>query len=264
MLIEKVKISDTLFINSIALNIYAKLGGTPWTIEKQDKLRKELIVGVGSTINSDGQNVLGIAQIFDYNGRYLIGDCIPISDLDTYSKTLEDYLTSKLDEIITKESKIGNDLRIIFHLNKSASNKYEIKAIENIIAKYNDTNFQYALVHISYAHNYRIYNNVGRDRNIKGLFCQLDDLISLVHFVPQSDTPLLLRVDKRSNFKDLYYISKQIFWFSHLSYRSYIPSKKAVTILYPSLMAKLTEELKEVPSWDIEVLKNLGDKLWFI
>ena len=43
-----------------------------------------------------------------------------------------------------------------------------------------------------------------------------------------------------------------------------MPSKRTVTIMYPSLMAKMTEELKKVDGWDYERLKAVSDKLWFI
>lgn len=34
--------------------------------------------------------------------------------------------------------------------------------------------------------------------------------------------------------------------------------------MYPSLMARMTEELKNVSGWDYDRLKNISDKLWFI
>lgn len=264
ILINKIKNFNNLILDNICLNIYAKLGGTPWTIEKEDKKKEELIIGIGSTTNEQSKAILGIAQIFDYNGKYLIGECSPISDFDSYSENLELYLTNTFKDVLRIDDSKEKNYRLIFHLYKSASNKYEIKAIENTVKKFDNANFQYSLVHISYGHNFRLYNDDGNKQNDKGLYCKFDDLISILHFVPKSDLPLLIRIDKRSNFNDLYYISKQIFWFSHLSYRSYIPSKKTVTIFYPSLMARMTENLKFVDGWDYDILKKIGNKLWFI
>jgi hypothetical protein len=34
--------------------------------------------------------------------------------------------------------------------------------------------------------------------------------------------------------------------------------------MYPSLMARMTEELKKVEGWDYERLKAVREKLWFI
>jgi len=43
-----------------------------------------------------------------------------------------------------------------------------------------------------------------------------------------------------------------------------MPSKKSVSIMYPSLMARMTEKLKKIDGWDYDILKTVGDKLWFI
>jgi hypothetical protein len=34
--------------------------------------------------------------------------------------------------------------------------------------------------------------------------------------------------------------------------------------MYPSLMANITEKLKEVDGWDYERLRAVSEKLWFI
>ena len=64
--------------------------------------------------------------------------------------------------------------------------------------------------------------------------------------------------------KDKDYITKQIYWFCHLSFRSFIPSKRTVTMQYPYLISKLTNEIKQIDGWDYELLKGIGDKLWFL
>lgn len=250
-------------MTNIALNSYAKLGGTAWTIEKEEKLRDELIIGVGSTISSNGQQVLGIAQVFQNDGRYMTGDCSPLSTLDNYTKNLEEHLFQTLQPIVATMSKSGT-FRLIFHLFKSASAKYEIRAINNLREKLSNFSFEFALVHLGYGHNHRLYYNDGKNDVKQGSYIQLNNHSALLHFVGKSDLPLKIDLDKRSTFKSLFYLSKQVYWFSHLSHRSYIPSKRTVTIMYPSLMAKMTEELKMVEGWDYDRLKAVKEKLWFI
>lgn len=250
-------------MTNIALNTYAKLGGTAWTIEKEDKLKDELVVGVGSTISEDGQFVLGIAQVFHNDGRYMTGDCSPLSSLDNYAKSLEDHLYKILLPIVKDMNKSGI-FRLIFHLFKSASAEYEIAAINNLKSRLSEYNFEYALVHLAYGHNFRLYNDDGRQEINQGTYIQLSNYSALLHFVKASDLPLKIELDKRSTFTSLFYLSKQIYWFSHLSHRSYMPSKRTVTIMYPSLMAKMTEELKKVDGWDYDRLKAVSEKLWFI
>jgi len=250
-------------MTNIALNSYAKLGGTAWTIEKEDKLKDELVIGIGSTISKDGQFVLGIAQIFHNDGRYMTGNCSPLSSFDNYAENLENHLFETLKPLV-EEMKNSGTFRLIFHLFKSASEKYEIKAINNLQERLSDYNFEFALVHLAYGHNFRLYYNDGRNDIMTGSYIQLSKHSAILHFVKNSDLPLKIDIDKRSTFTSMFYIAKQVYWFSHLSHRSYMPSKRTVTIMYPSLMAKMTEELKKVDNWDYDRLKFVEDKLWFI
>jgi hypothetical protein len=250
-------------MTNIALNSYAKLGGTAWTIEKEDKLKDELIIGIGSTLSENGQFVLGIAQVFHNDGRYMTGDCSPLSSFIDYAANLENHLFKTLKPLIEEMSKSGT-FRLIFHLFKSASEEYEIKAINGLKERFANSNFEFALVHLAYGHNFRLYYNDGNNDVNQGTYIQLSKHSALLHFVSKSDLPLKIDLDKRSTFTSLFYIAKQVYWFSHLSHRSYMPSKRTVTIMYPSLMAKMTEELKKVEGWDYERLKAVSDKLWFI
>jgi hypothetical protein len=250
-------------MTNIALNSYAKLGGTAWTIEKEDKLKDELVIGIGSTLSENGQFVLGIAQVFHNDGRYMTGDCSPLSSFSNYAANLENHLFKTLKPLVEEMSKSGT-FRLIFHLFKSASEEYEIKAINGLKERLANYNFEFALVHLAYGHNFRLYYNDGNSDINQGTYIQLSKHSALLHFVSKSDLPLKIDLDKRSTFTSLFYIAKQVYWFSHLSHRSYMPSKRTVTIMYPSLMAKLTEELKKVEGWDYERLKAVSEKLWFI
>ncbi|MFR3216419.1 MAG: Piwi domain-containing protein [Dysgonomonas mossii] len=267
-------------MKNIALNIYAKIGGTAWTIEKVEKRKEELVVGIGSSMNKEGKMILGIAQIFHSDGRYLVGDCSPLSTFENYAENLENYLYKSLSDVIDSTINKNNEFRLIFHLFKSASNKYEIKAVENVIKKFSDSNltFKYAFVHLAYGHNFRLFTNdginnekirvFGKEKHVnittKGTYIELSKFQSLIHFVPESTIPLEVRLDKRSTFQDLRYISTQVYWFSHLSHRTFLPSKKTVTILYPSIMSSILEKLREINDWDKMRAEKITDKLWFI
>lgn len=254
-----------LALSNISLNIYAKLGGTAWTIEKEEKRKDELVIGIGSTTGKDGKSIMGIAQVFHSDGRYIVGDCAPLTTFDNYSEVLEEYLYNTLLDVITNHIDTGENFRLIFHLFKSAGKDNEIRAVENVTKRLNNFKFDFALVHLGYGHNFRLYNNDGKYDVAKGTFVKLDYRIALVHFVPKSCLPLKIELDKRSlGFTDLFYLAKQVYWFSNLSHRSYNPSKRTVTIMYPSLMAAMTEKLSEVPNWNYDRLKFVSDKLWFI
>lgn len=260
--IEKIKSSGLKYIiNNVALNTYAKLGGTPWGIEKTEHLKREYIIGIGSTVNEQKKMVMGIANIFDYTGKYFVGDCVPLSGFDDYADKLEEVLYEQLKEITCNYS---DEIRLVFHIFKSPSNRYELKALSNVIDRLNEKVIKFAFVHVGYGHNFRLFNNDGKASVNKGFCININENEALINFVDRSSIPLRITVDRRSNFIDVYHIAKQIYWFSHLSYRSYMPSKKSVSIMYPSLMARMTEKLKKIDGWDYDILKTVGDKLWFI
>ncbi len=254
-----------LMMSNICLNIYAKIGGTAWTIEKEEKLKEELIIGIGSTTSEDGKHILGIAQIFHSDGRYIVGDCAPLSTFDDYSKNLEEYLYSELKKVIDYQISGQERFRLIFHLYKLVGDNNEIAALERVMKRLNNYDFDYAWLHVGYGHNFRLYNDDGKEVLKKGTYVKLSNNTALLHFVPDSDLPLKIELDKRSRgFVDLYSLSKQVYWFSNLSHRSFNPAKRTVTIMYPSLMARMTEELSKIPNWDYDRLKNVSDKLWFL
>lgn len=262
--VKNLKSSNKFLLNNLSLNIYAKLGGTAWTVEKEDKLKEEIVIGVGSTTSDDKKNVLGIAQVFLSDGRYLVAECAPLSTFENYSENLKVYLKKALKKAIDNHIDKSKEFRIIFHLYKSSSYQYEIKAIEDVIEEFKELNFKYALAHIGYGHNFRLFRDDGKADVTRGTYLKLSSNLALINFVKTDNLPLRIDLDNRSTFKDLYYVSKQVYWFSSLSHRSYFPAKKTVTITYPSLMARITEELKQVDGWDYDRLDKVSEKLWFI
>jgi hypothetical protein len=269
--IRKISNSTDLILNSIALNIYSKLGGTAWTIEKDEKERVEIIIGIGTTINFNKQRIIGFANVFDYKGSYLIGSSSQICNFNNYSKNLEKHLINTINnQIKIKGIDKTDTFRLIFHLSKPASKKYEIKAIENALKKFAEYNIQYAIVHLSYNHNYRLFNNSGNSIP-RGTYVEIASRQALLHLGQNSKAPILLRIDKRSvydddekMYKDLYAVAKQVLYFSHLSYRSFKPANVPVTIKYPQLMSKLSSELMVINDWDKSNLEIVKNQLWFI
>ncbi len=208
---------------------------------------------------------IGFANVFDYNGAYLVGDCSQLSTMKEYAKNLEYYLVGTLTKAFLKKGLSEKDrVRLIFHLFKEAGKKHELAAIDNALKRFKGYNIQYSLVHLSYYHNFRIFKNEGRERPYRGTFIQLSTKQALLHMGGRSIVPIQIRLDERSEYRDLYEITRQVLYFSHLSYRTFTPPSQPVTIKYPNLMAKMVSELKKVPDWDPSILNKLNDKLWFI
>lgn len=260
--IETLKHPNDFILGNISLNIYAKLGGTAWGIEKKDTTKRELIIGIGSTVNYNNQQVISIANVFDNSGVYLAGACNPIVEINNYPEELEKLISQLFETLLLGES----DVHLIFHIYKSVGKNREIRALEKVLERYKHINISYAFVHLNYGHNFRVYFNDGKNDLRKGQYIRLNALESLMIVNDKSPIPLKISIDKRSSFKDIYYISQQVFFFSHLSERSFMPSKKPITILYPSIMANLIEKLKIVKKWDYDKLrvKGVTEKLWFL
>ena len=263
--IEKIKENNEFINRDIALNVYSKLGGIAWTVERASNDIPDLIVGIGSTVDQNGERIIGFVSIFDYNGTYIVGDCSQMSTMDEYAKNLEVYLVETLTNALEKKGLSENDeVRLIFHLFKEAGKKHELTAIENALNSLNLSNIRYSLVHLSKYHNFLIFKKQGKDKPNRGTIVQLTSNQALLHLGGRSFVPILVRVDKRSKYNDIYEITQQVLHFAHLSYRSFIQGSKPVTMKYPTLMAKMVTELKEVPNWDYSILNNLNDDLWFI
>lgn len=263
VLIENVRANNEYTLRNIALNVYAKLGGTPWSIES-DSTGEEFIIGVGSSIDRFGSRNIGFASVFDHFGSYLIGSCSQLCQINDYRQNLSTYLSNSLNEIIESRGiKAGAKVRLVFHIYKPASQKYEISAINECLEKFSDYEIEHAIVHVSYEHPYKIFKNIDQQLD-RGCVINLSPLQNLLCMGGKGSTPLQITLDKRSTYKDIFELTKQVLFFSHLSHRSFVPANKPVTTTYPNLLAKLTGDLLSIHHWDPDMLHGMRDKLWFI
>lgn len=264
VLMENVRANNQYTLRNIALNVYSKLGGTPWSIENDSTGGEEFIIGVGSSIDRLGTRNIGFASVFDHFGSYLIGSCSQLCQINSYKENLSTYLSAALDEIIESRGiKVGSKIRLIFHIYKPASQRYEISAIDECLEKFSDYEIEHAIVHVSYEHPFKIFKNIDQQLD-RGCLVSLTPLQSLLCMGGAGNTPLQITLDKRSTYKDIFELSKQILFFSHLSHRSFIPANKPVTTTYPNLLAKLTGDLMAIHHWDPDMLHGMREKLWFI
>lgn len=263
--IETIRRIDNLLLEGIALNLYSKLGGVAWAVEQTQREKIEIVIGISSTVDFNKNRIIGFANIFDYNGNYLIGDCSYLSTQESYLENLKNYLIEVIKRVIEIKGIEKNDkFRLVFHLSKEAGKDTELKAIEYALEIYKDYQIQFGIVHLSFEHNLRLIADKGNNEVTRGTFVQLSNSQALLHFGNKTKTPVLVRLDKRSQFRDIYDISKQVLFFSHLCYRNFRAANVPVTIKYPSLMAKLTYELMQVPNWDPNQLNRIKEQLWFI
>lgn len=264
ILVENARINNEYTLKNVSLNLYSKFGGTPWSIEKEGVDENEFIIGVGSTISDEGVRNIGFASVFDHFGSYIVGSCSPLCKIEDYKESLRNYLSSILTEIIASRSIVKNSkIRLIFHLFKDASRRYELSAINQCLEEFSEYEIEYAIVNISYNHPIKLFNNV-TDQLVRGCFIKISDYHALLCMGGNGSRPLQIKLDKRSTYKDLFELSKQVLFFSHLSHRSFKPGNSPVTTIYPQRLAKLTSDLLTVNHWDVDMLNGMKDKLWFI
>lgn len=262
--------------HNIALNIYAKLGGMAWTV-KPNEPKNELIIGIGATTNKEGQPILGLTSVFRGDGKYLFGKVSSVTGMQNYREKLEEILTQVIQNNIDNETlEKDKPVHLIFHIFKSAGKDNEIKALENVVAKFTDYSFEYSYIHIGEGHNYRFFtfeeNNGtakfevkrGLGQNQRGTFLKINDRLGFLSLRPNSSTFMKIEIDERSNFFDLEYIANQVYQFAEMSHTSYNKSGKPVTIKYPNLMADFAIKFTEIDGFYPKEIKVPDNSLWFI
>ncbi|PEN13192.1 hypothetical protein CRI94_11155 [Longibacter salinarum] len=261
---------DRRMINAnVALNIYAKLGGTAWAVRRSAERSKQFVVGVGATTDEDGDYIIGFANVFTHDGRYLLGECHQLSSMDEYADDLQDYLSQTLLNALQSEGIAeGETIELVLHLFKEASRKREIKAIEKAI--HSDSlspfNIKYVIIHISENHPYRLFEDGRVDSFNQSFEIRISTRQSLLQMGGGKERPFLLRLDRRGDYEEFNFddLTRQIVEFSNLSHLSFIPPSTPVTVSYPKKMARVASDLRKVPNWDPAMMNRLSGIPWFI
>lgn len=282
-------------LNNIGLAVYAKLGGTPFVLKTPSTKHYELIFGIGSSVQKPsrfgaGKRVVGITTLFSRDGDYILSGSTPFTDFDSYERRLKETVEQGIKDAIDIQAiKPADKLRLIFHAFKETGRK-ETQAIQEAIARFEKFDIEYAIVHVNTDHQFKLFDklNPGReyDTSIKqympdelaafipdrGLMVNLGPRDRLINFIGPSQyrkrgcpSPLRITLDRSSTFSDIDYIAQQIYQFAFISWRSFLPSKEPITILYSSLIADLNSRLNELGGWNPERINiNLRRKMWFL
>ncbi len=273
-------------LNNMALACYAKMGGVPWLLKSSPTLSHELVIGIGSAnIGQErgphGQRVMGITTVFSGDGSYIVSNTSKAVVPEAYCEAL----TSVLDETIEKIQKRmnwqkGDTIRLIFHAQVKKFNKEEIEAVRSVINRYREYQIEYAFLKISEDHGLHMFDSTtaieqkGRLAPPRGKTFQLSKHEMLVYLIGQrelrQDTDghprgIILDVHKDSTFKDIKYLSTQIYSFASHSWRSYFPNPMPVTISYSDLIARNLGWLNQLPGWnDSVMIGKIGQSQWFL
>ena len=181
----------------------------------------------------------------------------------------------------------GDRVRLIFHTFKTLKN-VEIEAVKLLVREsLPEYVVEFAFLEIGRDHSWMIYDptspghsdrrgNVrGRQVPKRGTAVLLDERRALLAVTGPSElkltdqgcpAPLQIRLNGASTFHDLHYLTRQVFEFTYMSWKTFNLQPMPVTISYSEAVAKLLGRLRQVRNWNSDVLQTtqLKSSLWFL
>lgn len=273
-------------LNNMGLACYAKMGGVPWLLKSSPTLSHELVIGIGSANigqerDFDNQRIMGITTVFSGDGSYIVSNMSKAVVPEAYSEALTVVLGDTIEKIQTRMNwQKGDTIRLIFHAQVKKFNMEEIKAVRAVIDKYREYQVEYAFLKISEDHGLHMFDSATANEQkgglapIRGKMFKLSEHEMLVYLIGQGELRqvidghprgLILNVHKDSTFKDIKYLSTQLYNFASHSWRSYFPNPMPVTISYSDLIARNLGWLKQLPGWnDLVMIGKIGQSQWFL
>ncbi|MEL5901283.1 Piwi domain-containing protein [Elizabethkingia anophelis subsp. anophelis] len=294
-----------IILNNIALQIYAKLGGIPWVLPTQRSVDRELVIGVGHSwlrknqyAGSESNRVVGITTFFSGDGQYLLGDKVKDVSFENYFDELLKSLKQSIQRLSFAQGwSDGDTVRLIFHIFKPIKN-IEFDVISQLIKDIPQYKIKFAFVTIGNTHPTMLFdiNQPGvssyGNNNLKGEYIPsrasnifLDSETCIVQMLGANELktsrhgmskPIQIKIRTPQGnytnndlndmlFYDLSYITQQIFSFTYLSWRSFLPSEEPATMKYSNLISKLLGKMRNIQGWDADNLNyGLKNKKWFL
>ena len=279
-------------LQNVALALYAKMGGVPWTIDHDIAVEDELVIGVGTAELSVSrtavrQRYVGITTVFRSDGSYLVGQLSREATYSEYPAVLRNTLRDTLIMIKKRNGwQRGDRIRLIFHASRPPKRMDLARLMtEAVDAIGKDQQIDVAFLTVSQDHPFALFNESqpGKQtsKGLKGEFAPDRGLIirtgrysrlittSGITLVKRARLPLPrpLQVHLRpgSTFDDLDYLAEQVLKFTQLSWRSTQPTAIPVTIYYSELIAQLLGRMKAISDWSPALLDTqLRTSKWFI
>lgn len=280
------KLQNTL--GPIALQIYAKVGGTPWRLPSTQSVDREILVGIGNSLErpnlwsgAEQSRIVGITTFFLGDGSYLISERLRSVPYKEYFNELLKALETSIKTIAQEYAwNDGDSVRIVFHIFKPIKN-VEAEVIDSLVQSFPQFKILFAFVTISTEHPWMLFrDSYLKNGKIAVTLCErgdnliLDSHSCLLQIRGDRDRPnkkqrpphpVLIRVHEKSTYTDLKFIAQQIHDFAFLSWRSFFPSEIPVTVFYSSLIAEESSKLNKIPGWNASFLdQHFRRKQWFL
>lgn len=275
-------------LGPMALQMYAKVGGTPWRLPATQSVDREILVGIGHALErpnlwtgAEQSKVVGITTFFLGDGSYMLSERLRSVPYNEYFDELLKALTTSIKTVAQEYAwNDGDAVRIVFHIFKPIKH-IEADVVARLVESFPQFKILFAFVTISTEHPWMIYRDAcDKNGQTTVAICErgdnliLDSYNCLLQLRGDRDRPnkkqrppypVSIRVHEKSTYKDLKYIAQQIHDFSFLSWRSFFPSDTPVTVFYSSLIAKESSTLNHVPGWNPRFLdQHFRRKQWFL
>jgi hypothetical protein len=276
-------------LGPMALQVYAKLGGIPWTLPASPDVDREVIVGIGSSEKRDTEfvggsvrRIVGMTTFFANDGRFLMaGTCKAVPYEKYFDELLRSLENSMKSLSVDNGWAKGDTVRIIFHIFKPI--KYiEAEVVTELVSRFPEYDVKFAFVTISTNHPFILFDEhyragpgqKGHFVPLRGSNIQLNELECLIQLRGRAEmkvsrhgfsSPALIRIHEKSTFKDLHYIVEQVVNFTYLSWKTFFPTTLPVSIFYAEEIAKWLGRFEGLPGWNPEIINTaLKRKKWFL
>jgi hypothetical protein len=271
--IDVLRQPDDMFkwsIQSIALQVYAKIGNVPYVLHDPDGTA-ELVLGIGRhDIHLPGEGfqkqMFGAAAAFRQDGDFLFaGSTAPVADRDDYQEMLTKMVRGFVERF---EREQATELRrLVLHVFKRTGPR-EADAVAEAL---DGRDIPFALVHVN--RDTPLWLVGGTGLNIApapaGSVVSLSDddrLLMTGEYGAgkrRNPHPLRLVLDRRSTFRDMNRITTQAQGFTATSLRGFRTTYEPSTILYGRLLAEKVAQLLPY-GFDPQRAAAIGDRPWFL
>jgi hypothetical protein len=279
---EKLRVQNQIqwTLENIALQIYAKIGGTPWTVMSSSP-RDELVLGVSRALDPQRNFVVGFVTLFTYDGDYqflysLSPKPTERSKLDEYQSALANLIVEAFEEYTQHQ---GQPTSLVIHICKRPGKYREIAAVEQALRTIGN-HIPYALIHLNDDSNYRLFDTSHQtyipESGIKVNCSPRSALLLLDGRPPDAQgkirrkrgVPRVIEVamDPRSTMEADQFprLVRQVFEFARVNWRSFNAQAIPATLSYSYLVARLVAEIG-AQKWNaIASAGVLRDKAWFL
>lgn len=279
-------------LRNIAVSLYAKMDGAPWTVSQPRTYNDEIVIGMGMAEVAGSrverrQRHMGITTVFLGDGNFLLSNISKECSYDEYPDVLKSSTKSILAEVKRRNGwEPGDRVRIVFHSSKPLKNVEIDELIAECVTDVaGEQTIEFASLQVSQDHPFKVVDlgQLGKKygRTVKGVFVPSRGFVmqlgastrllatngpdQIKRPLSPLPTPLLVHLHKRSSSKSLDALTEQILKFTSMTWRSTSPAAMPVTIYYSELIAELLARFRTIPDWSPALLNTrLRASKWFL